>query len=122
MKTIQLIHKEPNSECFEILKSTIIEDKVLKTWRIDKDTLIQNLPEEVVNQFLDFLGTDEQHRSLMLYMIKEGTLVVHCWEDEEDIEGLLALPKNQKIKKPLVKKKQIYDDTFDKPPSSEMPF
>lgn len=79
--TVNLIHQEPNEKCFEILKSTIIEDKVLKTWRIDKDTLIQNLPEEVVNQFLDFLGTDEQHRSLMLYMIKKGSLVIICDDD-----------------------------------------
>jgi hypothetical protein len=83
MKSIQLIHKEPNEECFEILKSTIIEDKVLNTWRIDKDTLIQNLPEHVVNEFLDFLGTDERHRSLMLYLIKDGTLKIHCEEEEE---------------------------------------
>lgn len=79
--TLNLIHKEPLEDCFEILKSTIIEDKVLNTWRIDKDTLIQNLPEEVVNQFLDFLGSDEQHRSLLLYMIKKGNLVIKC-EDE----------------------------------------
>lgn len=78
MKQIKLIHQEHDEKCFEILKSTIIEDKVLKKWRIDKDTLIQNLPEEVVNQFLDFLGTDEQHRSLMLYMIKKGSLVITC--------------------------------------------
>ena len=79
--TVNLIHKEPNEECFEILKSTIVEDKVLNTWRIDKDTLIQNLPEEVVNQFLDFLGTDEQQRSLTLYLIKKGSLVIKCEEE-----------------------------------------
>ena len=76
--TVHFIHKEPKEDCFEILKSTIIEDKVLNTWRIDKDTLIQNLPEEVVNQFLDMLGSDEQHRSLLLYMIKKGNLVIKC--------------------------------------------
>jgi hypothetical protein len=79
---IDLIHKEKNEECFEILKSTIVEDKELKKYRIDKDTLLQNLPEKIVNEFLDFLGTDEKHRSLMLYMIKNGSMVVKCWEDE----------------------------------------
>ncbi len=54
MKRINLIHKEKNEECFEILKSTIVEDKVLKKYKIDKDTLLKNLPEEVVNEFLDF--------------------------------------------------------------------
>ena len=73
MKKLQLIHKEPNEECFEILKSTIVEDKVINLSRIEKDIMIQNLPEELVNQFLDFLETDEQHRSLMLYMIKKGS-------------------------------------------------
>jgi hypothetical protein len=78
---LQLIHKEKYEECLEILKSTIIEDKQLKTWRIDKDTLLQNLPEKIVNEFLDFLGTDESHRSLMLYMIKKGSLVIKCEEE-----------------------------------------
>lgn len=81
MKKLQLIHKEKNEECLEILKSIIIEDKELIKYRIDKDTLFQNLPEQIVNEFLDFLGTDERHRSLMLSMIKNGTLVVNCWED-----------------------------------------
>ncbi len=80
-KTINIIHQEPNEECFEILKSTIIEDKELKKYTIDKDTLLQNLPEKVVNEFLDFLGTEEQYRSLILHMIKSGFLVMTC-EDE----------------------------------------
>ena len=83
MKKIDLIHKEPNEECFEILKSTIIEDKVLKKWTIDKDTLIQNLPEFVVNEFLDFLGQcDPFLRELNLRWIKEGKLKIHCEEEE----------------------------------------
>lgn len=83
MKNLQLIHKEKNEECMEILKSTIVEDHQLKKYRIDKNTLLQNLPEKIVNKFLDFLGTDERHRSLMLYMIKKGSLVINCWEDED---------------------------------------
>lgn len=47
----------------------------------DKDTLLQNLPEKVVNVFLDFLGTEKQHRDLMLHLIKSGSLVITCDED-----------------------------------------
>lgn len=83
MAKINLIHQEPNQKCFEILKSTIIEDKQLKTWTIDKDTLIQNLPEHVVNEFLDFLGNCEPvFRSIYLKWIKDGTLKIHCEEEE----------------------------------------
>lgn len=78
---LQLIHQESDSECIEVLKSCIIEDKVLKTWRIDKHTLLHKLPEKVVNQFLDFLGSDAQFRQQMLYMIKSGSLVITCEED-----------------------------------------
>jgi hypothetical protein len=81
MKTIQLIHREHNEECFEVLKSVIIEDKKLKKYTIDKHTMLEKLPEKIVNEFLDFLGTDEQHRELMLYMIKSGTLTITCEED-----------------------------------------
>ncbi len=83
-KNIQLIHKEQNEECFEIIKSTIVEDKELKKYRIDKDTLLHELPESIVNEFLDFLGTDEQHRNLMLHLIKTGSLVMNCWEDQNE--------------------------------------
>ena len=78
---LALVHKEPNEECLEVLKSCIVEDKQLKEYRIDKDTLLQNLPESVVNEFLDFLGTDQQHRKLMLYLIKKGSLIIICTED-----------------------------------------
>ncbi len=78
---LNLIHKETNSNCFEILKSTIIKDEELKKYRIDKDTLLQNLPESIVNEFLDFLGRQGQFRELTLQMIKEGTLILECWED-----------------------------------------
>ncbi|WP_147384350.1 hypothetical protein [Maribellus luteus] len=83
-KRVQLIHQELDEDCFEVLKTCIVENKQLKKYRIDKDTLLQNLPEKVVNEFLDFLGTDERHRSLMLYMIKKGSLVVNCWEEQEN--------------------------------------
>lgn len=82
MKRLQLIHQEQGSECFEILMSTIVEDKQLKEWTIDKNTLLHTLPEHIVNQFLNLLGTDERQRSLMLYLIAKGSLVIHC--DEED--------------------------------------
>lgn len=81
MKRIDLIHKEKNEKCFEILKSTIVKDKDLEKYRIDKNTLLHELPEKVVNEFLDFLGQQGEFRDLTLYMIKSGTLVLHCWED-----------------------------------------
>ena len=99
MKRIDIIHKEQNEECFEILKSTIIEDKELKKYRIDKDTLLEELPESIVNEFLDFLGTDEQHRDLILYMIKKGSLVVHCWD--EDTKESSIFPSNRTSKSRL---------------------
>ena len=55
--------------------------KIVKKYKIDKDTLLQNFPEKIVNEFLDFLGTDKQHRELMLYLIKAGSLVITCDED-----------------------------------------
>ena len=79
---INLIHKEKNEECFEILKSTIVKDKVLEKYRIDKDTLLQNLPEKVVNEFLDFISEQKgESRQLTLKWIKEGRIILECWED-----------------------------------------
>ncbi len=81
-KRINLIHKEKNEECFEILKSTIVEDKVLEKYRIDKDTMLQNLPEKVVNEFLDFISEQQgEYRQITLKLIKEGRLILECWED-----------------------------------------
>lgn len=82
MKRIELLHKEKNEECIEILKSTIIEDTVLKKYRIDKDTLLHELPEKIVNEFLDFLGNQGEFRELTLHMIKSGTLVLNCWDED----------------------------------------
>ena len=45
MEKLQLMHKEINEKGFEIFKSTIAEDKQRKRWTIDKDALLQNLPE-----------------------------------------------------------------------------
>lgn len=81
MNAVNIIHKELDSECLQVLKSCIVEDKVLKTWRIDKHTLLHKLPEKVVNEFLDFLGSNAQFRQQMLYMIKSGSLVITCEED-----------------------------------------
>ena len=122
MKRIDLIHKEKHEECFEILKSNIIEDKELKKFRIDKDTLLHELPESIVNEFLDFLSTDEQHRSLILQLIKSGSLVIHCWEDENDSWN--SAKANNRIRKEKLFKgvKGNYDDTFDKPTDNELPF
>lgn len=120
MKTLQLIHKEKTKECFEIIKTAIVEDKELKKFRIGKDTLLENLPEKVMNEFLDFLGTDEQFRSLMLHMIKSGTLVINCWDDEDNGSSSINTEKNRI--KPSAKNKFNWDGFFDEPPSDDMPF
>lgn len=122
MIKVELIHKEPNEVCFEILKSKIVEDKVLKKYRIDKETLLQELPENIVNEFLDFLGTDEQHRNLMLHMIKIGTLIMECWEDNvEDNEGISFNSRNIR-KKRVFKAKQEPFDPLDSPLDDRLPF
>jgi hypothetical protein len=82
MIQIKLLHKEPNEKCYEILKSANIDDNELKKFNINKNTLLQNLPEKLVNEFLDFLGPVGQHRILTLQLIKEGRIILRCWEDE----------------------------------------
>jgi hypothetical protein len=84
MIQIKLLHKEPDEKCFEILKSAIVEVKELKKFKIEKDTLLKNLPEELVNEFLDFLGPVGKHRNLTLQLIKEGRIILHCWDDNHD--------------------------------------
>lgn len=84
MIQIKLLHKEPDEKCYEILKSSIVEVKELKKFKIDKDTLLHNLPEEIVNEFLDFLGPVGKHRDLILQLIKEGRIILHCWDDYMD--------------------------------------
>jgi hypothetical protein len=79
MKRVKLVHKDPRTDCMEVLKDTIVKDTDLKKYRIDKDTLIQNLPEVVVNHFLDFLsGYSRRNRDTILKMIKNGTLILDC--------------------------------------------
>ena len=103
-KKVEIIHKEQNEECFEVLKSTIIEDKELKKFRIDKDTMLKELPIEIVNEFLDFIGSNEQHRNLILHMIKSGSLIIECWEDEDDTKKMFHHTQNYKDQ--LMKRKQ----------------
>jgi hypothetical protein len=81
MKKVELIHKEKNEECFEVLLSAIIKSSELEKYKIDMDTLLHELPENVVNEFLDFLGRQGEFRELTLHMIKSGSLVIHCWEE-----------------------------------------
>jgi hypothetical protein len=82
---IQLVHKEPGQECIEILKCAIVEDKVLKKYRIDKNTLINALPEQIINSFLDFLGKFElSHREIILELIKKGEITLICDEEPEN--------------------------------------
>lgn len=122
MKTIEIIHKEKNEECFEILKKTIVEDKELKRYRIDSDTLLSELPESIVNEFLDFLGTDEQHRNLMLHMIKSGTLVINCWEDEEENSGKTKIKSSNVKKSKVTVIKQPPFNPDEGPIDDELPF
>jgi hypothetical protein len=50
--------------------------------RIDKDTQLQNLPEKVFIEFLDFISEQKgESRQLTLKWIKEGRLILECWED-----------------------------------------
>lgn len=84
MIQINLLHKEPNEKCYEILKSTIVEIEQLKKFKIDKNTLLQNLPEEIINEFLNFLGLNSLHRNKTLELIKEGRIILHCWDDYLD--------------------------------------
>ncbi len=122
MKRVELLHKEYNEECFEILKSTIVEDKELKKYRIDKDTLLHELPVAIVNEFLDFLGTDEQHRNLMLHMIKTGSLIMNCWEDDnENSKGIKFDLKNTR-RNPNLNIKQKPFDPLDSPVDDRLPF
>jgi len=123
MKRVEVRHKEKNEECFEILKSTIVEDKELKKYRIDKDTLLSELPESIVNEFLDFLGTDEQHRDLILFLIKKGSLVVHCWDDNEDIDDRFILSSSSTRKGRLsTSGKQKSKWSSDYPVAPDIPF
>jgi hypothetical protein len=121
-KKVDIIHKEPNEECFEILKSTIVEDKELKKYRIDKDTLLHELPEAVVNEFLDFLGTEERHRNLMLHMIKTGSLVMNCWEDDEEFKNVRKNGSKHIRRKGESYSKQKPFDPLDTPFDNTLPF
>lgn len=53
----------------------------IEKYRINKDTLLNNLPEKIGNEFLYLLGTDDQFCSLTLNMIKSDYLIIECWED-----------------------------------------
>jgi hypothetical protein len=122
MKTIEIIHKEKNEKCFEVLKRTIVEDKELKKYRIDTDTLLNQLPESIVNEFLDFLGTNEQHRNLMLYMIKTGSLIIHCWEDEEGNNEKTKIISSNTKKSIFSSTKQPPFNPEERPIDDELPF
>ncbi|RKD90015.1 hypothetical protein [Mangrovibacterium diazotrophicum] len=119
-KKIELIHKEQNEDCFEILKSTIIEDKELKEYRIDKDTLLHELPETIVNAFLDFLGTEKRHRDLMLYLIKKGSLVIHCWDDDEEMVRFNSSSRNRDLRSFNRKEKSKWSSDY--PVDPDIPF
>ena len=122
MKRIDLIHKEKNEECFEILQSTIIEDKELKKFRIDKDTLFHELPEPIVNEFLDFLGRQGEFRELTLHMIKSGTLVINCWEEDEVNKERPRLVPKKSIRNSRSNTTQKPFDPLEGPLDDRLPF
>ena len=74
------MYKGKSEKCNEILKNTIIEDNELKKFGIDKVTLLHELPEKMVNEFLNFIGNQGEFRELILSMIKSGTWVLNCWK------------------------------------------
>ena len=110
MKKVDLIHKE----CFEILKSTIVKDKKRKRYTIDKDTLLHELPTEVVDKFLDFIsGLDSVSLQITFEMIKNGRLTFECWEDEEegDDSSQVTLRRIKKERKEKLEKKRKKSDS-----------
>jgi hypothetical protein len=59
----------------------VIYANFYKKFNINKNTLLQNLPKELVNEFLDFLGPVGQHRIMTLQLINEGRIIFRCRED-----------------------------------------
>jgi hypothetical protein len=49
-------------------------------------------------------------------------LVLHCWEDEEDFKRPSKVNLRDRIERLYKSDKETYDDTFDKPFDSELPF
>ncbi len=120
MKKVDSPLKETNEECFEILKNTIVKDKELKKYTIDKDTLLHKLPEDVIDGFLDFLsGFDSISQQATLKMIKDGIMTIECQEEDEKENDLSQTPLG-KIKKKHKEKleKNLNHNYLD----SDMPF
>ncbi|AHW61684.1 hypothetical protein SAMN05444285_14231 [Draconibacterium orientale] len=119
MKKISIIHQEQNSDCIEILKECIVEEKELKKFQIDEKTLIHKLPEGIINSFLDFISDFKpRHREVLLKEIKEGRLVIECWEDEEND----SIRHNSKERRWIDKLASKTNDALKDPEIDECPF
>ena len=81
MKRVILIHKEPDRECFEVLKRSNIEERILKKFSIDENTLLQKLPMKKVDKFLEILKIDRQARDFMLRLNRLGALFIEIEEE-----------------------------------------
>lgn len=80
MKMVVLIHKEHDTECFEVLNRCLAKDKDLKTLGIEENTLIQKLPKKIVIKFLKLLHIKKQARDLIIRFNKSGTLFIEFEE------------------------------------------
>ena len=120
MKKVKLIHQEENSDCIEILKDAIVEEKELKKFHIDKHTLLQNLPEGIVNSFLDYIADFSlKQKQLLLEMTKEGTIALNCWDDDDET---ISEAHRLKLKEESKKSQQQFKGLFDELDEMDVPF
>ena len=58
-KTADKLRKNIDAaEYKHVVMGALLKTNHLKKYRNKKNTLLQNLPKKIVNEFLDFLGTD----------------------------------------------------------------
>jgi len=69
-------------ECIQQVREQIFVNNVGE-YKIPQDLKILDYPEEVINDFLDFLNEfDSKQQSILLKQIKCGNITVVCKEDE----------------------------------------
>ena len=114
-KRIQLIHKEPEEECMEVLKSAIVAEKQLKEFNIDEHTSLHKLPEGIVNSFLDFIADFTlKQKQFLLEMIKDGVIILTCWDDDdESLSEQSKLVVKEEVKKSQQEIKDLYNEWHD---------
>jgi O-methyltransferase involved in polyketide biosynthesis len=68
----------PLSDCQKKLQPIIQKDKEGKYF-IPQDLMLQHLPQEVVDSFLDFINQHSpEHQSILLELIKSGKIKIVC--------------------------------------------